>query len=360
MSTAPEAPVRIHHTGVITRITLQRPRAINALSLEMIELIREGLAAAAAVGSAVIVLDGDGERGLCGGGDVKAISGGGAEEFFHAEYLLDYLIHASPIPVVALMDGIVMGGGIGISGHATHRVVTETSRLAMPEVRIGIVPDVGGHFLLARAPGRLGEYLAVTAGDFGAADAIRLGFADACVPRAALDTLRERLAAGVDPAEAIRALSIEPERGRLDEVDSWFTPIADAALGGAHAAPRTEPVPAAIRLAEALAASPHPDAQKTAEVVRGGCPTAIAVTLAQLDRTRTEQLNVAQVLTDDFRILTRMAARADFTEGVRAQLIDKDRNPAWQPAHLEALDPATVATLLAPSAPDERVLDLSA
>lgn len=352
-----ETPVLVHRDGAITRITLNRPRAINALNSEMLVLMREAICAANSDGSRAIVIAGAGERGLCGGGDIKEIRATNQAEYFELEYGVDYLIHTSQVPVIAFMDGIVMGGGIGISGHAAHRVVTERSRLAMPEVRIGIVPDVGGHLLLARAPRRMGEYLAVTAGEFGAADAIALGFADSYVPSSRLVELANSLVAGVEPAAAIAALSEEPPAGHLDAVAQWWQPLVEDVLA-AHD-PLSEPVLAAQALLAALDASSHADARKTADTMRGMCPNSLAVTLAQLARTRKENLDLAAVLQDDFRVLTRIGSRYDFIEGVRAQVIHKDRNPAWQPATLDALDSDDVRAQLAPSRADESVLELT-
>ncbi|WP_461637893.1 enoyl-CoA hydratase/isomerase family protein, partial [Leucobacter sp. BZR 635] len=150
-----ESLILARRTGAVTRITLNRPRAINALNIEMFGGIHAALDTVA--GSTAIVLDGAGERGFCGGGDIKEIAfGNDPRELFRAEYRIDHRMSESPVPVVAIMGGIAMGGGIGLGGHAAFRIVTERSRLAMPEVRIGILPDVGGHLLLSRAPGRLG------------------------------------------------------------------------------------------------------------------------------------------------------------------------------------------------------------
>ena len=147
-----DALILARRDGAISHITLNRPRAINALNLEMFETLTREVAAANANGSTAILLDGAGDRGFCGGGDVKEISTGDPRQILSTEYVLDYAIATSGIPVIGIMDGITMGGGIGLTGHAHIRIVTERSRLAMPEARIGIVPDVGGHRLLARAP----------------------------------------------------------------------------------------------------------------------------------------------------------------------------------------------------------------
>lgn len=376
MRTEAETPLILTgREGAVTRITLNRPRAINALNLEMFLGLEAALLAAFADGSAAILLDGAGERGFCGGGDIKELSGGSGREILAVEYRVDHLIATSPIPVVGFMDGVTMGGGIGLTGHASHRVVTERSRLAMPEARIGIAPDVGGHLLLARAPGRLGELLAVTAGEMTGGDAIALGFADHFVPSERLAALGEALAAGEDPGSACsRFAEPAPESGLLGDRE-WWDPIAETALGGGHLPASDDPVGAAQRLVRVLehrvvaaaeteatvgenpkaaqtasgAADIAERVARTAATVRAMCPMSLPVTLAQIDRTRRLGLGVAEVLADDLRVLGRLAARPDFAEGVRAQVIDKDRNPRWSPALLEEIDPAEVAAILDPA-----------
>ena len=373
---AAEPLILSRREGSIARLTLNRPRAINALNSEMFRGLHaalRGLNGGGGVDRAeparAIVLDGAGERGFCGGGDIKEISASPKpRDIYRLEYELDHAVHASRIPVVSFLDGISMGGGIGIGGHAAHRIVTERSRLAMPEVRIGIIPDVGGHLLLANAPGRLGEYLAITAGEMTAGDAIALGFADHFVPSDRLDALREALAAGRESerpdraaiAEIISGFAVDPPPAPLLAVREWFDPIADAALGGSDdgAVVLEDPAGAARRLVQALEASGLAAARETAGIVRGMCPTSIALTLAQLARTRTEELDLAGVLEDDYRVVSRLSERPDFVEGVRAQVIDKDRNPKWSPERLEDLGRAALEELLAPLRPGEDALGL--
>jgi enoyl-CoA hydratase len=357
---APAEPLVLsRREGRITRITLNRPRAINALNLEMFELLIAALESAWSDGSNAILLDGAGERGFCGGGDIKQLSGADGRSILAVEYRVDHMIATSPVPVVGYMDGVTMGGGVGLTGHASHRVVTERSRLAMPEVRIGIAPDVGGHLLLARAPGRLGEMLAVTAGELDAGDAIALGFADFFVPSERLDDLRAALAAGEDPGAACARFAEPGPESAVLAAREWWDPIAEGVLGGAHAPASRNPAGAAQRLVHALELSDSEPASAAAEGMRRMCPTSVAVTLAQLDRTRRLGLGLTEVLHDDLRVLGRLASRPDFTEGVRAQVIDKDRNPRWSPERIEDLDPAEVAAILVPElAADEPPLVL--
>ena len=349
-----EPLVLVRRAGAITHITLNRPRAINALSSEMFVRLSEAVAAAQQDGSQAILLDGAGDRGFCGGGDIKELSAGSPRGILETEYRLDHAVSVSRIPVVAVMDGIAMGGGIGLAGHAPLRIVTERSRLAMPEVRIGIVPDVGGHLLLAAAPRRLGELLAITAGDMTGGDAIALGFADAFVPSERLPGLAEALAAGEAPERAVASVAAPAPESELLRTAKWWEPLASAALGGGAAG---DPAAAALRVIEVLEASDAAEAQRAAETVRAMSPTAVAVTLAQIDRTRRHELGLREVLADDLRVLGRMTALPDFAEGVRAQVIDKDRTPHWSPARIEDLDPSALATILDPAMlPDETAL----
>lgn len=382
---SPEPLVIVRREGAITRITLNRPRALNALTRDMFAMVGEAVAAAQHDGSQAIVLDGVGDRGFCGGGDIKQLSGEGGHEILALEYSVDYAIATSRVPVVGLMDGITMGGGIGLAGHAHHRIVTERSRLAMPEARIGIAPDIGGHRLLARAPHLLGEYLAVTSADMGPADAIALGFADLLVPASDLDELREALVAGEDPAAACQRFA-DPDRlppAPLIDLGEWWEPLATEALGSDWRAVFARPHEAALRLVSALeqaatdleitglgdaagisASTGTSDAVSKAAgqalaAIREVCPTSVAVTLAQIARTRAFDFTLAEVLIDDLRVLGRLAPRPDFAEGVRAQLIDKDQNPAWQPATLEELDARELDAILDPRlGPDESPLVL--
>lgn len=344
--------------GAIQHVTLNRPRAINALNSEMFLALHEALQTAG--DSTAIYLDGAGDRGFCGGGDIKHIaSHADPHGIFRLEYGLNYEISESPVPVVAIMDGITMGGGIGLGGHAAYRIVTERSRLAMPETRIGLAPDVGGHLLLAGSPGRLGEYLALTSTEMNAGDALAFGFADHYVPSARLDELRAALAAGTHPDDAIAAVAEPGPESPLTAVRDWFDAIADEAFGD-DTQTVEDPAAAAVRLISALEAHGNGDthASAAASTIREMCPVSIAVTLSQIARTRSGALTLAEVLEDDFRIIPRVAVHGNFAEGVRAQLIDKDRNPKWNPARIEDLDGDVIAELLAPHRPDEETLGL--
>lgn len=344
-----ETLVLARRDGAITHLTLNRPRAINALNSEMFARLAAAVAAAQSDGSQAILLDGAGERGFCGGGDIKELSAGSARTILAAEYRLDYAISVSAPPVVGIMDGITMGGGIGLAGHAALRVVTERSRLAMPEARIGIVPDVGGHLLLAAAPERLGELLAISAGDMTGGDAIALGFADAFVPSERLPQLRAALAAGEDPRGAVEQLSEPAPASTLLDARDWWSPIAASVFGAREEPTFDDPAATALRLIRSLEGSDAPEAQRLAATVRAMSPTSVAITLAQLDRTRRLALALPDVLADDLRTLGRLSSMPDFAEGVRAQIIDKDRSPHWSPERIEDLDAALLDEILDPA-----------
>ena len=339
-----EETVLLHRDGHVGRIVLNRPRALNALDLGMVRGIDRALDAwEHDPALRAVVISGAGERGLCAGGDVRAIradvlAGGGAASrtFWREEYRLNARIARfgrEAKPYVALMDGIVMGGGLGISAHGSVRVVTERSAVAMPETTIGFVPDVGGTYLLSRAPGELGTHLALTAAPVGAADAILCGLADAFVPAEDLPGLAAALAA-TEAAEAVRDRSATAPEGRLAEQREW--------IDGCYAADTVE------EIVERLLASGVQEAKEAAETIAGKSPTSLKVTLAALRRAR-ELPTLAAVLEQEFRVSCAMLAGPDLVEGVRAQVVDKDRTPRWSPSALAEVGAAEVERHFAPT-----------
>lgn len=317
------APVLVEVTGGLGRLILNRPAAINALTAEMVDVLGRTLARWADDDRIrTVLISGAGERGLCAGGDLRAmhadaVSGGtGSLDFWAAEYRLNAAIAGFPKPVVAWMDGLVMGGGVGVSAHASLRLVTERSRLAMPEVGIGFHPDVGGSWLLSHAPGELGTHLALTGGTIGAADTIAAGLADRFVPADRLAALVPALAAG-DAAEVVASFAAAPPPGELDEARDWI----DACYAGDSVA----------EIIDRLAARPAPGASAAASEIAAKSPTSLLVTLRSL-RTAARLPDLAAALEQEFRLSAALLRLPDLAEGIRARIIDKDRRPRWQPA----------------------------
>jgi enoyl-CoA hydratase len=320
-------------------LTLNRPRALNSLNETMVAALRATLTAwTEHDGIRAVVLSGAGDRGLCAGGDVVAIyhsaraDGVAARRFWYDEYLLNAQIGGYPKPYVALMDGIVMGGGVGVGAHAAIRVVTDSSKVAMPEVGIGFVPDVGGTYLLSRAPGKLGLHAALTGAPFNGADAIAMGFADHYVPR-------ERLAAFVrtvvedNPAAALAAHAEEPPASPLAEQRDW--------IDSCYAGDTVSDIVAALRGHDL---GPANDA---ANLIATRSPISLAVTLEAVRRAA-KLATLKDVLAQEYRTSCASLRSHDLVEGIRAQLVDKDRNPKWSPASLAAVTAADVEAYFAP------------
>ncbi|WP_432104796.1 enoyl-CoA hydratase/isomerase family protein [Streptomyces sp. bgisy091] len=348
-----DEPVLLRSEGSVLRITLNRPRALNALNHAMVRRVGEALTLAAADDSVTaVVLDGAGERGLCAGGDIRSIhedahAGGRVSiGFWRDEYILNARIAAFPKPYVALMDGIVMGGGVGVSAHGNVRVVTERSRVAMPETGIGFVPDVGGTHLLARAPGELGTHLALTGRAVGAADALLCGLADQFVPSDRLTELTSALSrttGAEEVADTVRRYAEVAPGGELSGGREW--------IDACYTAGTVE------EIIDRLANSGVPEAKETAATLLTLSPTALKVTLAAVRRARGLS-SLEAVLDQEFRVSCRAFAGHDLVEGVRARIIDKDRTPHWSPARLEDVTEADVARHFEPLGDQE--LGLSA
>ncbi|MGM7669270.1 3-hydroxyisobutyryl-CoA hydrolase, partial [Microbacterium sp. A93] len=296
---------------------------------------------------ATVAIVGAGERGLCAGGDIvslynDAVSGDGSAsaEFWFDEYHLNSEIARFPKPIVAVQDGIVLGGGIGISAHASHRVVTERGRLGLPEVGIGFVPDVGATWLLSRAPGEIGTFLALTAASVSAADAIEAGLSDVYIRSERIANLLAALET-TDAGETVMLLSEDQGEAPLRAARSWI----DEAFA-------TDDVDEII---SRLRASGIAEAGQAADAIVAKSPTALAVTRESLRRAA-QLSSLEEALDQEYRVSLRMLKAHDFTEGVRAQVIDKDRNPRWEPAG--AVETAVVAAFFDPL--DVRELGLAA
>lgn len=325
----PRPDVVARREGALGHITLNRPAAYNALTLGMVRDIDAALDAWERDPQvAVLLIDGAGDRAFCAGGDIRALyeaaRAGRYEvlsDFFRREYRLNARLARFGKPIVSVMDGMTMGGGIGLGAHASHRVVTERSVLAMPEVRIGFAPDVGGTYLLGRAPGEFGLHLALTGGRLDAADALLCGLADAHVPTATLHDLRVALArcrSGDDVGACLDHLATAPAPGRLAMARDW--------IDRCYAADTVE------EIVDALERAPEAEARAAAAEIAGNAPTSLKVTLQALRDAR--DLPLEACLDREFGTSVSITRRPDFVEGVRAAVVDKDRDPHWRPARL--------------------------
>lgn len=329
--------------GGVGTITLNRPKAINSLTHPMVTAIHATLAGWARDDSVrTVMITGAGERGLCAGGDVVAIyhsakaGGAQARAFWFDEYRLNSVIGRYPKPYVAVMDGIVMGGGVGISAHGNVRVVTDTSKIAMPEVGIGFIPDVGGTYLLSRAPGHLGLHAALTGAPFSGPDAIALGFADHYVPQAELEAFAA-MAVAESPEAAVSAFAHDPPPSALAAQREWI----DHCYGGKTVS----------EIVAALRGHDDKRANDAADLIATRSPIALAVTLASVRRAA-GLATLEDVLVQEYRVSCASLRSHDLIEGIRAQLVDKDRNPKWSPASLEAVTDDDVNAYFAEADPD--------
>ena len=324
--------------GSVGHLTLNRSSAFNALSLGMVRSIDAALDAWAADPQvAVILLDGAGDRAFCAGGDIRALYEAARigdyavmSDFFREEYRLNARLARFSKPIIAMMDGITMGGGIGLGAHASHRVVTERSVLAMPEVRIGFAPDVGGTYLLSHAPGELGLHLGLTGARLDAADALLCGLADVHVRSDRLHEMQRGLAqcrTSEEVRACLDAFAAVPAPGRLAEARDW--------IDRCYAADTVEAILAALEQA------PEPEARAAAAEIVGNAPTSLKVTLRALRQAC--DLDLGACLDREFHVSCSITRRPDFIEGVRAAVVDKDRAPRWQPAQLSEVGPQDVA-----------------
>lgn len=348
-SAEPEVLIRVE--GRAGCITMNRPKALNALTLGMVREIRKALDQWARDPAVhLVLLDGAGDRALCAGGDVLSLyesrkdGSALARTFWREEYQLNALIHRYPKPFVAIQDGIVMGGGIGLSSHAAHRIVSERSMLAMPETGIGLIPDVGGTWLLSRSPGELGIYLGLTGARMNGSDAIQAGFAGTFAPSTALPELKAALidAKGAPVLDMLEALADEyavpqsPLMALKPHIDRLF------------AAPTIEGILRELNTTTAEWA------QKARADMLQKSPLALKAALAAIRQAR-HLPSLEAALNVEYRLCTRLYERGEFPEGVRALLIDKDKAPKWNPREVDDVAPAIVAELFAPFPPGEEL-----
>lgn len=339
---AVDTDVHLRVEGAVGCITLNREHALNALShamaLRIEQALRDWLDNDAI---AMVLIDSVGEKAFCAGGDVTALYHQGiagdvdsGRHFFRDEYRLNALIDSYAKPYVAFMDGIVMGGGIGLSSHGSHRIVTERSHLALPECAIGLVPDVGSSHLLSRAPGFVGEYLGLTGDRFTARDAVHAGFADVMVPSERLSGLRKRLIETADPS-VINDVAATPDSSALEQQADDI----NAAFGKASL----------TDVLVHLESLDTPWATRTVERMRQASPLSLQLSFALIRAARVHP-GIAAALQREYRLVSRAAEQGDFLEGVRAALIDKDRQPRWTHTSINEV-PASLLAQFAEPAP---------
>ena len=321
-----QTDVSVWVEGRVGRLTLCRPQALNALSHEMALTIETALLAWQTNDEiSLVLIDAEGEKAFCAGGDVATLyhqgKAGDIEsglQFFREEYRLNRLIDSYPKPYVAIMDGITIGGGIGISAHGSHRIVTERSSLALPECSIGLVPDVGTTHLLSRSPGHIGELLALTGQRFNASDALFAGFADYHVPVGRLSELKSALVESGD-VSVIDGFHEQPDRSELADNEAEIN-----ALFGAETL-------AAVM--DNLKHSEHPIAQSAAKKIGFSSPLSLLLAFDLVREARSVP-GIEQALTREYRFVSRSMEHGDILEGIRAALIDRDRQPNWKHASI--------------------------
>ncbi|WP_444903193.1 enoyl-CoA hydratase/isomerase family protein [Microbulbifer sp. CnH-101-E] len=345
-----DSPVLFSRRGALAIATLNLPKALNALNLQMIDLLSAQLDQWADDDAvAAVWIDGSGDKALCAGGDVVALYEQSAAygetpeycyttEFFSREYRLDYQIHTYTKPIVVWGGGIVMGGGIGIMAGASHRIVTETTRMAMPEITIGLFPDVGGSWFLNRMPGRLGLFLGLTGAQFNGADALFAGMADRIIAQEQRETVLAALAALDYSAssafnhrlisDCLKSCELSPLQRPESQLREHYDQIQQ--LTDFASLPE---VCAAISAYQGV----DKWLQRAATTLAGGSPLTPWVVWEQLRRTR--HLSLADVFRMELILAVNLCASGHFKEGVRALLIDKDRTPKWRPLSLEEISP---------------------
>ncbi len=346
--------VLVQKNGPIGHLSLNRPAAIHALTADMCDAMtaallawREDAAITAIIIDHAASSDGDPKksRGFCSGGDIaflrnSALNDGGVSglKFFHDEYQLNHLIFTYPKPVVACMDGITMGGGVGISQPATYRIATENTRFAMPETGIGLFPDVGGGWYLSRLSGRIGQFLALTGARLDGADCFYTGLATHYLPSAVLPDAKSRIIAGEDIAAVLSALSTTPPPAK----------IAENAAQIAHhfASNRLEDILAS------LAADSGDWAAKELATLQSKSPQTCKIALRQLVESA-KLTQFADNMAMEYRIASRVLTRPDFAEGVRAVIIDKDHAPKWNPATAQGVTDDLIAAIFAQLPPQD-------
>ncbi|PPD43355.1 MAG: 3-hydroxyisobutyryl-CoA hydrolase [Methylocystis sp.] len=341
----------VSREGRLGRIRLNRPEALNSLTLEMVRAFTLALDSFDKdADTAAVLVTGEGARAFCAGGDIRALydaqnsDKSAYKEFWREEYRLNARIAAFRKPYVALMDGFVMGGGVGVSAHGNRRVVTERTRLAMPETGIGFIPDVGGTWLLTRRDG-VGLYMALSGVAVSAADALHAGLANAMIASARIPDFIDRLAAisaAQDVDEILRDLAVAPDEGELERHKESL----DRALAG----DRIEDVLCALDACGSVFA------RNAAAEIRRKSPTSVKVTHALLKRAlMTDRLETC--LLNEYRAACGLLKGHDLYEGIRAAIVEKDRSPLWRPATLADVSDGVVEEILRGTGDPDPVFD---
>ncbi|MFM6931912.1 MAG: enoyl-CoA hydratase/isomerase family protein [Novosphingobium sp.] len=336
----------VRREGVAGYLTLNRPKAIHALTQGMDHAMTKALLEWRGDDAVhAVIIDHSEGRGFCSGGDINllrnsALNDGGVSglQFFYEEYQLNHLLMTYPKPVVAFMDGITMGGGVGISQPGRFRVATENTRFAMPETGIGLFPDVGGGWYLSRLPGRMGQFLALTGTRLDGAECLWTGLATHYLPSDALAEAKSRIEQGHEPGQVLAALSVTPPPAKIE---------AHASQIAKHfASDRYEDILAS------LAADDSDWVLKELATLRTKSPQTCKVALRQLHDSL-ECADFAENMAMEYRIAARVLTRPDFAEGVRALIVDKTNDPRWDPATPEEVSDELIASIFAPLAPDQ-------
>jgi len=314
--------IHIRKVGRTGRITLARPEALNALTYEMCLEIDAALKAwARDTDVTMLVIDAEGDKAFCAGGDIAEMYAAGragdfdyGRRFWRDEYRMNARLCEFPKPVASFMQGFTMGGGVGVGGHGSHRVVGESAQIAMPECSIGLIPDVGGSLILSRASGRLGTYLGLTGARMGPGDAIHAGFADFYIPEAEWPALISALERTGEWAMIDKSGQTPPEsplKAKAAEIDANF--------GGER-----------LRdVLNALDAADSPFAAESLAMLERNCPLSMGCTVEILHRLRGPGATIRRALETEYRFTSRCMEQGDFLEGIRAAIIDKDKSPVW-------------------------------
>lgn len=349
MSTDPE--VLFSTEGCAGLITLNRPQALNALTLGMVHAMHAQLDAWARDDAvAHVIVEAAGGKAFCAGGDIRQLYDWGKTQdarfldFYRDEYRLNAFIKNYPKPYIALLDGIVMGGGVGVSIHGSHRVGADGVMFAMPETGIGLFPDVGGTYFLPRLPGQAGLYLGLTGTRLKLDDFMHLGLGTHHVPSHNFAALKQQLASNTDCEAVLQGLAIEPGPAPIASQRTWI----DTAFGAGS-------VEAVLRALDEMSGDAAAWAEKTASILRAKSPTSLKLTYRQIREGA--GLSFAEAMKLEFRLVNRVILGHDFFEGTRAVVIDKDNAPRWSPASLQQVGNAEIDAYFAPLGAQELSLN---